>query len=67
MMIESIMNVTKSFLLSLKPDVNYINNVLTYHKEIYLALREKNLLMAEQIMEKHILDINKEFKNLAKI
>ena len=67
MMIESIMNVTKSFLLSLKPDVNYINNVLTYHKEIYRALQEKNLLVAEQIMERHILDINKEFKNLAKI
>jgi GntR family transcriptional regulator, transcriptional repressor for pyruvate dehydrogenase complex len=66
MMIESIMNVTKSFLLSLKPDVNYINNVLTYHKEIYLALREKNLPMAEQIMEKHLLDINRKFKDLAK-
>jgi GntR family transcriptional repressor for pyruvate dehydrogenase complex len=67
MMIESIMNVTKSFLLSLKPDINYIHNVLTYHKEIYIALRQKNLPMAEQIMEEHILDINKEFKNLAKV
>jgi GntR family transcriptional repressor for pyruvate dehydrogenase complex len=67
MMIESIMNVTKSFLLSLKPDINYIKNVLTYHRDIYSALQEKNLLMAEQSMEKHILDIDKEFKNLAKI
>jgi DNA-binding FadR family transcriptional regulator len=67
MMIESIMNVTKSFLLSLKPDVNYIRNVLTYHKGIYLALQEKNLLTAEQIMEKHLLDINQKFKDLAKI
>ncbi len=67
MMIESIMNVTKSFLLSLKPDINYIKNVLTYHRNIYNALQEKNLLIAEQLMEKHILDINKEFKNLAKI
>ena len=67
MMVESIMNVTKSFLLSLRPDINYIKNVLTYHRQIYAALQEKNLLMAEQLMEKHILDINKEFKNLAKI
>jgi GntR family transcriptional repressor for pyruvate dehydrogenase complex len=67
MMIESIMNVTKSFLLMLKPDINYINNVLTYHKEIYKAIREKNLSTAEQVMEKHLLDINKEFNNLAKI
>jgi len=67
MMIESIMNVTKSFLLSLKPDVKYINNVLTYHKKIYEALQEKNLHMAEQIMEKHLLDINRKFKELAKL
>lgn len=66
MIIESIMNVTKSFLLSLKPDVKYINNVLTYHKKIYKALEEKNLPMAKQIMEKHLLDINRKFKDLAK-
>jgi len=61
------MNVTKSFLVSLKPDANYIKNVLTYHREIFTALQAKNLPMAEQLMEKHILDINKEFENLAKI
>lgn len=66
MIIESIMNVTKSFLLSLKPDVNYINNVLIYHKKIYKALEEKNLPVAKQIMEKHLLDINRKFKELAK-
>src|SRR4030042_1966014 len=43
------------------------NNVLTYHKRIYEALQEKNLHMAEQIMEKHLLDINRKFKELAKL
>jgi len=66
MIIESIMDVTESFLLSLKPDIKYINNVLTYHKAIYNALKEKNLHMAEQIMEKHLLDVNRKLKNLAK-
>jgi GntR family transcriptional repressor for pyruvate dehydrogenase complex len=66
MIIESIMDVTESFLLLLKPDVKYVNNVLTYHKKIYNALKEKNLHMAEQIMEKHLLDINRKLKELAK-
>jgi len=66
MIIESIMNVTKFFLLSLKPDVKYINNVLTYHKKICIALEEKNLPVAKQIMEKHLIDINRKFKDLAK-
>lgn len=70
MIIESMMDVTKSFV---EPDVKhindneikYINNVLTYHKKIYKALKEKNLHMAEQIMEKHLLDVSRKLKDVA--
>ncbi|MCJ7704064.1 MAG: FadR family transcriptional regulator [Desulfobacterales bacterium] len=64
MMIESIMNVTKSFLLSVKPDIHYINRVMNYHKEILEAIKEKNLPLAKEKMEEHLLDINRKIFEL---
>jgi DNA-binding FadR family transcriptional regulator len=65
-MMESIMNVTKSFLLSLKPDIHYIKNVLKYHKKIYETLKEKDLEIAKQLMEEHILDVNRKLTSLSR-
>ncbi len=59
MIIESIMNVTKSFLLLVKPNVHYITRVMNYHKEIFEAIKEKNLPLAKEKMREHILDINR--------
>lgn len=62
--IESIMNVTKSFLLSVKPDIHHINRVMNYHKEIYEAIKEKNLPLAKEIMEEHLLDVSRKILEL---
>lgn len=66
MMIESISDVTKSFLLLLKPNMEYIHRVLTYHKEIYEAIKDKNLNRAKKKMEEHLLDVNRKLASLAK-
>jgi len=64
MIIESIMTVTKSFLLTVKPDAKYLNRVLNYHKEIYKALKEKKLNIAKEKMGEHLLDANKKLSEL---
>lgn len=58
MIIESIMEVSKIFLQSVKPEKEYINKVLYYHKEIYKAIKEKNLIIAEEKMREHLLGDN---------
>jgi DNA-binding FadR family transcriptional regulator len=64
MIIESIMTVTKSFLLTVKPDAKYLNKVLNYHKEIYKAIKENNLTIAKGKMKEHLLDANRKISDL---
>jgi len=58
MIIGSIMEVTKNFLQSVKPEKEYINRVLVYHKEIYMAIKEKDLLIAKEKMREHLIGDN---------
>lgn len=62
--IESIMTVTKSFLLTVKPDAKYLNRVLNYHIAIYKAIKEKNLAIAKEKMNEHLLDANRKVSEL---
>jgi GntR family transcriptional repressor for pyruvate dehydrogenase complex len=62
--IESIMTVTKSFLFTVKPDAEYLNRVLNYHKEIYKAIKENNLTIAKEKMKEHLLDANRKVSDL---
>jgi len=66
MMIEAILNVAKSFLLLMKPDVKYSRKVLNSHKQIYKAIKDKNLQMAKKKMEEHLLDINRKLSEVEK-
>jgi DNA-binding FadR family transcriptional regulator len=58
------MEVTKSFMSSLKPEMAYVNRVLDYHKEIFQSIREKNFQNAREKMEEHLLDINRKVLEL---
>ncbi|MGA2465917.1 MAG: FCD domain-containing protein [Thermodesulfobacteriota bacterium] len=55
MIIGSITDVTKTFLQSVKPEEEYINKVLDYHRKIYKAIKEKNLKAAKEKMREHVL------------
>ena len=60
MIIEAIMRVTRSFLLSSeKPDINHHKSVLRYHREIYKALEEEDFQKVREKMEEHIMDVNR--------
>jgi len=64
MIIKSIMDVTKSFISSVKPEMAYIQKVLNYHKKIYELIKEKNFQQAKETMEEHLLDINRKVLEL---
>lgn len=63
--IRSIMEVTKSFMVSVNPGMEYVNRVLSYHKEIHDSITEKNFQKAKEKMKEHLLDINKKVIELA--
>jgi len=63
--IRSIMEVTKSFMVSVNPGMEYVNRVLRYHKEIHDSIKEKNFEKAKEKMKEHLLDINKKVLELA--
>jgi DNA-binding FadR family transcriptional regulator len=67
MIAESIMNVMESFLLSLRPNKEYGRKVLKHHKEIYEAIRDKNLIVAQKKLEDHILDVNSKLPKFKKL
>jgi DNA-binding FadR family transcriptional regulator len=62
--VESIMEVMNSFLISMNPGKKYIKRILDHHKEIYEALRERNLKKAKEKMEEHLLDVNRKLYEL---
>jgi len=57
--IESIMNVVSSFLQPFEPKKEYTRKVLNYHKEIYQAVKDNDVVAARQKFEKHLLEVNK--------
>jgi len=63
-MIESIMNVMRSFVFSTKPEKEYIRRVINHHKEIYKAIKEQNLAKAKQKMQDHFVDIRKKYSKI---
>lgn len=65
MMIESLMNVTISFITLLAPDVRFSKEILEYHEHIYEAIKQKDLSKAKKLMEAHILDVGAKLLQLA--
>lgn len=63
-MIKSIMEVTKSFMGQVHPGMGYVNRVLEYHKDIYDSIKSKDFQKAKEIMEEHLLDINRKVLEL---
>jgi DNA-binding FadR family transcriptional regulator len=63
--IRSIMEVTRSFMVSVDPGMEYVNQVVRYHKEIHDSIMEKNFQRAKEKMKEHLLDINKKVLELA--
>ena len=64
MMIQSVLEATKFYILKLKPKINYVNRVLDYHIQIYDAVKEKNKNKAKRKMVQHIKDVNKHLSTL---
>ncbi len=62
--IESVMDAMHSFLLSIKPDAEYIKRILRYHEGIYQAIMDKNVSLAKAKMEEHLLDIRRKLSNV---
>jgi GntR family transcriptional repressor for pyruvate dehydrogenase complex len=58
MITESIMNSTRIFLESIKPDTKYLEKILNYHQAIYRALKDKDLRAAKAAMEEHLIVAN---------
>jgi len=67
MVLEAILGVAKSFLLMMKPDVKYSKKVLNSHKQIYNALKDKDLQMAKKRMVEHLLDVNRKLSALGDV
>ena len=67
MIMEAVMNVTKSFLLSVETEWKYIHHVFNSLKEIYKAIEEGNLVLAQEKFADHILYVNKQLEELANI
>ena len=66
MIVESIMNVTASFIQSFKPEIRYANKILQAHREIYEAVKEQDGQKAKEKMEKHVRDVNWKHLEIAK-
>jgi GntR family transcriptional repressor for pyruvate dehydrogenase complex len=65
MIVESIMNVAAPFMQLLKPEIHDVSTILESHKEIYAALRDKDLRKAKEKMVEHIIDISRKHMTIA--
>ena len=59
--IESLMSAAKPLIISKKPEAGYSDKVLKYHKEIYQAVKDRNLPMAEDKLHDHFYDIEERY------
>lgn len=64
MIARSVMEIVSHFLSELTPDMAYIKKVTEYHKEIFCALKERDLIRARSKMEEHLLEVNRELLQL---
>jgi GntR family transcriptional repressor for pyruvate dehydrogenase complex len=64
LIVESVMNVMRSFVFSADPEEEYTKRVLNHHKEIYKAVRDKNLSAAKQKLQDHFVDIRKKYSRI---
>ncbi len=60
LILEPIMSIVSSYLKQVKPLQEYSYRVLNSHKEIFKAIEERNLTIAEEKMEKHIRDVKRQ-------
>lgn len=62
--LEPIMNIVFSFLREVERPKEYIYRVLNSHKKIYKAVEERDITVAKEKMEEHLLDVNSQFSSL---
>jgi DNA-binding FadR family transcriptional regulator len=63
-MIDSIMDIMENNISSIILSAEPVERTLKYHEEIYFAIRDRNVNMAQDIMLKHIQDIQKSLEML---
>jgi GntR family transcriptional repressor for pyruvate dehydrogenase complex len=61
MIIESLMSAAKPFVQSKRPKAEYSQKVLMQHKEIYKAIKDRNLPIAEVKLQKHFYDVEEKY------
>jgi DNA-binding FadR family transcriptional regulator len=64
LILESIMKIVILFLQEYDRPKEYINGVMGSHKEIYKAIEERNMTLAKEKMEQHLLDVKNQFSAL---
>lgn len=64
LILEPIMNIVSSYLQQVKPTQEYSYRVLNSHKEICKAIEERDITIAEEKMEKHLLDVKRQLLSL---
>lgn len=61
MIIESLMSAAKPFIQSKRPEAEYSKKVLMHHKEIYQAIKDRNLPMAKDKLHDHFYDVEEKY------
>ena len=64
LILESIMKIVIQFLQEYERPKEYIDGVMGSHKEIYNAIEERNMTVAKEKMEEHLLDVKNQFSAL---
>jgi GntR family transcriptional repressor for pyruvate dehydrogenase complex len=64
LILKPVMDIVSSYLRQVEPSKEYSYRVLTYHKEIYKAIEEKNIARAKEKMENHLLDVKNQLLSL---
>jgi len=59
--IESIVDVMKSFILKAAPDEEYNKKILNHHKVIYKAIENQNIRLAREVLKEHFHDFEKKY------
>lgn len=64
LILKPVMGIVSSYLRQVEPPKEYSYRVLTYHKEIYKAIEEKDVARAKEKMENHLLDVKNQLLSL---
>ena len=67
LVVESLMKATNQFLPESPPPVEHHQRHLKYHKAIYQALKEKDVIAAKKWLDSHNRDLKRRFKESSKV